>query len=476
MADENPLLAVDQQIVGDCYTSREVMETLITLCDEFGSRFGGTEGERRAAEYLKTKMEAYGLRNVHMEPVEYVGWIRGEAKLEVINPIEKVIPCISLPHSPAANLEGIIVDMGDGAPEDFERRAEEIRGKIVMTTSVVSPKGSKRWIHRGEKYGRSLLAGAIGFIFVNHYAGYGPATGGIGHGGEALVPGVSVSYETGALIRRLAKRDGQVRIRLTSTDQCRPMTSWNVVGELPGSEEPEEIVMLGSHYDGHDISQGAEDPASGVAAVLEAARLLARYAPPLPCTVRFVMWGVEEIGLLGSRAYVEVHANELDRIRFYLNMDSAGAKSNERDIVLNEWPPLQPLMEQWGREMAHEFAVGQRTSAHSDHFPFFMNGVPTGGMQSAEQSLAGRGYGHTQYDTVDKVEVKYLREASTLAARLALRIASEANWPIARRDEAAVLALLDTPEYREERALRARVDALYRQSRQGEAVEPGGGR
>ena len=68
--------------------------------------------------------------------------------------------------------------------------------------------------------------------------------------------------------------------------------------------------------------------------------------------------------------------------------------------------------------MALEFAVGQRTSAHSDHYPFFMAGVPTGGMQSADLSLAGRGYGHTQYDTVDKVDPTCLREASTLAARL----------------------------------------------------------
>jgi Zn-dependent M28 family amino/carboxypeptidase len=399
--------------------------------------------------------------------VEYVGWVRGEVKLEIVSPIEREIPCISLPHSPAASLEGTIVDMGDGAPGDFEDRAEEIKGKIVMTTSVVSPKGSKRWIHRGEKYGRSLLAGASGFIFVNHYPGYGPATGGIGHDGEALVPGISISMEDGALLRRLAKQAGEVKIRLTSTDRCEPMTSWNVVGDLPGREQADQIVMLGSHYDGHDISQGAEDPASGVVSVLEAARLLARHAPELPCTVRFALWGIEEIGLLGSRAYVEAHADELDQIRFYLNMDSAGTKSNKRDIVLNEWPALQSLLEGWGEEMALEFAVGQKTSAHSDHFPFFLCGVPTGGMQSVQPSLEGRGYGHTQYDTVDKVELTCLREASTLAARLALRLASEEEWPVARRDQDAVLALLDTPEYQEERELHARVDEFYQEARAG---------
>ena len=89
MSGNNRFLSVDQQIIGDCYSSREVMATLVTLCDEFGSRFGGTEGERQAAEYLLTKMKAYGLKNVHLEPVEYIGWIRGQAKLEVISPITR---------------------------------------------------------------------------------------------------------------------------------------------------------------------------------------------------------------------------------------------------------------------------------------------------------------------------------------------------------------------------------------------------
>ncbi len=200
--------------------------------------------------------------------------------------------------------------------------------------------------------------------------------------------------------------------------------------------------------------------------MLEAARVLAGYAPTLPCTVRFALWGIEEIGLYGSRQYVKAHANELSNIRFYLNMDSAGTETNNRDIVLNEWPDLESCFERWSEELAVEFAVGQSVTAYSDHFPFFMAGVPTGGMQSAERSLAGRGYGHTQYDTVDKVDLTSLREASTLAARLALRIASEETWPVTCRDEQAVLELLDSPEYREEQEYRDRLDAFYEKARQ----------
>ena len=471
MSHQNPFLSLDQQIIGDAYTSAEPMDNLIILCDDFGSRFGGTEGERQAAEFLKAKLEEYGLNNVHLEPIQYIGWTRGEAKLEIVSPIQKTIPCISLPHSPPTDLEGIILDIGDGAPDDFDQQADEIKDHIVMTSSVASPKGSRRWIHRGEKYGRSCMAGATGFIYVNHYAGYGPVTGGIGRAlslsnhdkdnGEGLIPAISICKEDGAFIQRLVKRHGQVSIRLTTTDRCQPMTSWNIIGDLPGQQYPNQIVMLGSHYDGHDISQGATDPASGTVSVLEAARVLAKYAPNLPCTVRFALWGIEEIGLVGSKEYVKAHIDELSNIRFYLNMDSAGAESNNKDIVLNEWLDLQSHFEHWSEEMALDFVVGQSVMAFSDHFPFFMDGVPTGSIESAERSLSGRNYGHTQWDTVDKVYLADLREASTLAARLALRIASEETWPVAQRDKETVAKILDRPEYYEEEAYRERLNVYY---------------
>ena len=465
---KNTFLDIDRQIVGEIYTSRETMENVYVLCDDFGSRFGGTAGERQAADYMAAKLTEYGLQNVHLEPVPYIGWTRGQTRLTMVSPIQKEIACISLPHSPPADLELELVDMGDGAPGDFDRRAAELAGKAVMTTSVVNPRNSRRWIHRSEKYGRSLLAGAKAFLFVNHYPGLGPATGSIGHDGEALIPGVSISHEDGEFIKRVLKRHGPVRIHIESDDHSSPMTSWNVLGELPGRSAEPEMVMLGCHYDGHDIAQGADDPVSGVVAVLEAARVLAAYAPTLPHTVRFALWGVEEIDLLGSRAYVAAHADDLARVRFYLNMDSAGSAVNRRDIVLNEWPELELTFAHWSEEMAWPFAVGQSLHAFSDHFPFFMAGVPTGGLESAQKTQAGRGFGHTRYDTVDKLEINALREAAAVAARLAVRIASDAHWSVARRSKQAVQELLDGPEYREERRFREQIDALYRQARVGD--------
>ncbi len=461
----NQYFHLDQALAGDGYTSLEAMDVLTTLCDEFGSRFGGTKGERLAADFMKAKLEAYGLHDVHLEEFPYVTWRRGKVTLEITSPIQKEIPCISLPYSPPAAVEATLIDLNDGSPADFDQLAADIDGKIVLANSVVFPKGSKRWVHRSEKYGRSLLNGAVGFIFMNHYPAYGPATGGIGfEGNEALIPGISVSYEDGTFLQRLLKRHGQVSVRITSTDRCEPAVSWNVIGEIPGKVDRSTIVMLGSHYDGHDISQGAQDPASGAAAVLETARLLGKHAVDLPHTVRFALWGVEEIGLLGSRAYVDAHAHELDQIRFYFNMDGAGAVEN-KGVALNEWEALETLVAAWQKEMAVDFGITQSVNAFSDHYPFLLKGVPTGGMESVPQSTGGRGYGHTRYDTLDKVTLRELQDAAVLAARLAIRLASEEKWPVSRRSQDAVEEILNRPEYLETQAIKAQVASFYKKKR-----------
>ncbi|RMF91245.1 MAG: M28 family peptidase [Nitrospinota bacterium] len=459
---ENPYLNYDQQMLGDIYTAGEAMDNLITLCDDFGSRFGGTEGERQAVAFLREKFTGYGLSNAHLEPYTYNGWIRGEACLEILEPIQRTIPCISLPYSPPAQIQGKLLYLREGGPDDFARQHDQIRGKIVMVTSKNPPQLS-RWVHRSEKYNRSVVAGAVGFIFMNHYPGLGPATGSIAGNREALIPGISVSKEWGEFLVRLAERKGEVTLRITTTDKTEPMQSWNVVAELPGQRYPDELVIIGSHYDGHDISQGAEDPASGMVVVLEAARVLAKYArEALDRTVRFIGFGNEEIGLIGAREYVKAHQDELSRIRFMLNLDSAGGRKR-KGIVLNQWPELEPLLQEVAAEMVAEMPIGQQTSAFSDHFPFFLEGVPTGMMGDAETPREGRGFGHTAFDTVDKVLLSNLREAAANVCRVVLRIANHAAWPVKRRSPEQVRTLLESDANLEIMRLREAVEKLYQE-------------
>ena len=443
MSKTNPYLQIDQQMVGDIYTSQEVMENLTVLCDEYGARFAGTPEEHQAANFIAACFKRYGLQDVKLEAYPYAGWTRGAATLEVIEPIRRTLHCISLPYCSAGDITTELASAGHGSPAEYEALGDTT-GKLVMAQSS-SPPDLGRWVHRKEKFERAVLAGASGFIFVSEHPGVGPETGSLQNNREAPIPGISVCQEDGAFLTRLLARDsGKVTLKLKTTDVNEPRTSWNVVADLPGRENSEEMVILGCHYDGHDISQGAHDPASGMVSVIEAARALSTYAADsLKRTVRFIAFGTEEIGLTGAFRYIDAHASELDNIRFMLNMDAAGGASR-KGIVLHSWDALESFFNTAREQMHAEMPVGQKLNSYSDHFPYFLKGVPSCHMGDPDASPSGRGFGHTAYDTLEKVKLEDLRAASAVGARIALRCANADDFPAKRRDSEAVQKIIDT--------------------------------
>ena len=443
MSKKNPYLQLDRQMVGDIYTSQEVMENLTVLCDEYGARFAGTPEEYEAATFIAACFERYGLQNVKLETYPYAGWTRGTASLEVLEPISRVLHCISLPYCPAADITTELVSVGCGSPDEYAALGPA-DGKLVMAKSA-SPPDLGRWVHRKEKFERAVLAGASGFIFVSEHPGVGPETGSLQNDNPAPIPGISVCKEDGEFLARLiARNNGNVTLKLRTTDINEPRTSWNVVADLPGTEDTEDMVIVGCHYDGHDISQGAHDPASGMVAVIEASRVLSTYAADsLKCGIRFIAFGTEEIGLTGAFRYVDAHSSELDNIRFMINMDAAGGASR-KGIVLHHWNDLGPFFNTARQQMNTEMPVGQKVHSYSDHFPFFLKGVPSCHMGDPESAPAGRGFGHTAYDTLDKIELANLRAASATGARVALRCANADHFPAKRRTAEAVQDIVDT--------------------------------
>ena len=444
MSKTNPYLQLDRQIVGDIYTSQEVMENLTVLCDDYGSRFAGTPEEYAAANFIAECFKRYGLRNVKLEEYPYAGWTRGAATLEMIEPMQRALHCISLPYCPAGDITGELVSVGHGSPAEYSAIDETAPGKLVMAQSS-SPPELGRWVHRKEKFERAVLGGASAFIFVSEHPGVGPETGSLQNDRAAPIPGISVCKEDGEFLQRSLARHGKVTLKLRTTDINEPRTSWNVVAELPGrGRHRKEQVILGCHYDGHDISQGAHDPASGMVSVMEAARVLSAYtAGSLKRTVRFIAFGTEEIGLTGAFRYVDAHASELDNARFMLNMDAAGGASR-KGIVLHQWQTLQPFFQEAAAQLHAEVPVGQKVHSYSDHFPFFLKGVPSAHIGDPGAPPAGRGFGHTAYDTLEKVKLENLRAASAVGARIALRCANADDFPAKRRNPEEVQNIIET--------------------------------
>ena len=449
MTTVNPYLQLDQKMVGDIYTSTEPMALLRTLCDQFGSRFGGTEGASLASDFLKEKFQSYGLKNVHKDAYDYDGWFRGKANLQVQSPVDRELTCISLPYSPPTELEGKLVFVGDGQAEDFEKAKHQIPGNIVLAQSGGG--------HRMEKYDRAILHDAIAFIFQNHYPGYGEVTGTIGWNHEAIIPGIGTSYETGEFLRRLHNQNGEVRVRIQTTDELRPTQAWNIVGELPGNLHPEEIIIVGCHYDGHDISQGAVDPLSGLVVVTEIARVLSAYAGgKLFRTVRFVAWSNEEVGLFGAYNDARRYQNDPASVCFTWNLDSAGRSGERKGIQLHQLPDFEPFIENAAREMGLEVPIHQGVGGYSDHYPYFLLGIPSGSIATVGRP-PGRGFGHTAFDTLDKIHVMCIWEAAALGARVILRQLNATSLPLRPRPAEEVERLLKEDPSFEQYRLRSAI-------------------
>ncbi len=446
---------IERRVLGEVWTSDAIYRHLRHLCDDLGARFGGSASEHAAAEYLLRQMRDYGLQGVHLEEFPVYTWERGPCELALVAPVERRLSAIAMPFAGSGDLEGELVDVGEGETADFERAGDAVRGKIVLSAAETNKPGEVT-LHRTDKYRLAVDAGATGYVFVNKNPGLLHITGALyarNPGGaedadhEAPIPAVGVTFETGSLIRRLAER-GPARVRLHLRNRTYRSHSANVVGDIPGGERPDEVVLFGGHYDGHDIAQGAADDAAGTLVGLEVGRVLAPFAGRLRRTVRIICFGYEELGLGGSWKHTERYTAEGDAetLRFVMNLDGAGRGGGGQErITATGDPALESYFRGLPARLLYDFEVGDRIGAHSDHFPFFLAGFPSATLNSrdATAGMIGRGYGHTEGDTVDKVSLRGLQMGAAFAARVAVDLATVEPFPVGRRGEAEVREALE---------------------------------
>jgi aminopeptidase YwaD len=403
---------LEQAIIGNIWNSPDLWETLAYLCDACNSRFAGTADERRAGDYIMERFRAYGLENVHAEPFEMRGWERGEAKLTAFEGDRAVelAPCIALPGSVGCDLEAEIIDAGQGSAADFARLGGQVAGKIVLTSSDGPG--------RGEKYQAAIAAGAVAFIFANTHPGLLAPTGSIAD----ELPGVGLAYEPAAKLRRMLKKQ-PVRAHLSVDAKVLTVTARNIVGEIPGSDPQQGWIVACGHYDGHDVSQGAQDNAAGSAILVEAARQLAPLREHLKLGIRFVLFSGEELGLYGSYAYAPAHAAEHDQIRLVFNADVLALAmplvlQTQASPALADYLRSLPLA-----ELDCVVNDGPRSFImNSDHFPFSLAGIQA--VWALTTSAPSGAYIHTAADTLDKVEPRLLNQTAAALTRVLWRMTS----------------------------------------------------
>ena len=413
--------------IGETFTSTTGWEHLETLVD-MKTRMAGTDGERQAAEHTRDALTNIGARNTRLDTFELQGWTRGAAEIQSDDITQE---CIALPRSPSGNVAGDLVDLDYGLPDDFE---QDLSGKIVLVASDM-PSWFDRDVHRREKYYRAVEAGAAGFIYRNHIDGCLPPTGSVGTADAPIgeIPAVGVSKEVG---KRLSRRFDGDEVTITTDVEIYDTSSQNIHADI--GPDTDEAVLLTSHVDAHDIGEGAADNGAGTALVVEVARALSQREDELETRVHIIVYGAEEVGLVGS--HYDANKRDQETIKAIINND--GVVRN-RTLVCHAhgFDGLVDAATAVADRMDHPIDVPPELNPHSDHWPYVQWGVP-GYHVRADTGDIGRGWGHTHADTLDKLSVRDLREQAILLTELVVELASN-DTIIEHREPAAIAEQLE---------------------------------
>jgi carboxypeptidase Q len=424
------------------------------LTDVIGPRLTGSPAMRRANDWTAAKLREYGADSVALEPWPFgVAWRRGPLSMRLLAPHERWISAASWAWAPGTNgpVAGDVVYVDAKTRSDFDRRfAGKLRGAWVLlsppyprtnpfapdradSSRVDSLRRALRRDYTADE--RAFLGSQMAVLGEQGIAGeivdggkdYGLFTMSGAPDEVSPYPRVVIGNQTFAELHRSVARGEPVRVEVNASNTFGRDTliQWNTVGEIRGSELPNEIVLLGAHLDSWDMGTGSTDNASGSIAVLEAARLLgvlkARGVRPRR-TIRFALFSGEEQGLYGSQYYVIAHAREMARFQAVLVLDNGTGRIE--GMALQGWNELQDVWRNMLRPVAAlgPFVVRSGMKGGTDHLPFMHAGVP-----SFNYDQRSRGYDythHSQIDVFDYAVTDDIRQAATVMAVNALQLAN----------------------------------------------------
>jgi len=471
---------LDQSVVREVKDHAEIMRNLLHLSDVIGSRLTGSKNLQKANEWAAERMKAYGLENVKLEPWEIpAGWERGHATMRLVEPDNgRWLTVASRGWTPATKgkIMGDVVYLKIRTRDDMKAYKGKLKDAIVLLTppaqvapvtdtrytsppvptkppeksappakveakapaSVPAPGGRPplpEWFSFRQDVYAFLKAEGVACIVSDSAKPHGLLvttgswpTGDRGTPQESP-PAVFMTHEHFALLHRLLARPAPARTRvevdIANTIVPGPITVFNTVGEIRGSEKPDEFVVLGAHLDSWDLATGTTDNGTGSCVILETARTLAALAArgQRPArTIRFVLFTGEEQGLFGSKEYVKRHKDEMPRTSMALVHDTGTGKVlgiglQGRGAVKTVLEPEIGTLKSLGFE-----GLSLAGSGGTDHLSFEAVGVP--GFACRQDIDEYRFTHHTQSDTFDKAKDVNLVQGAQVLAVTALRVAN----------------------------------------------------
>ena len=465
-----------------------VMEIMSWLTDVYGPRLTNSPGFRKAGDWAVKEMTSWGLVNVKLQPFAPFGrgWANDKFYMMATTPGGS-LPVIGYPQAWTSGTNGVVA--GDAvfatidSPEDMTTWKGKLKGKFLLSTAMPDVPAlfeaqAQRYTDdelreleretvptgRGGRGGRGAFGGGRGgtsafaltrtqFLKDEGVVAIitpGRGTGGtvfVGGGGSreanapATIPAVTIAVEHYGRILRTLQKDQPVRIEMEikNTFYDDP-TSFNVVGEIPGTDKADEVVMLGAHFDSWHAGTGATDNAAGSAVMMEAMRILKQSGLPLRRTVRIGLWGGEEQGLVGSRQYVtDTFADRATmtlkpahaKFAGYFNVDNGTGAI--RGIYLQSNEAVAPIFEAWMKPFNNlgMTTLSIRNTGGTDHQSFDAVGLP--GFQFVQDPVEyGTRTHHSNMDLYERIQEEDMRKNAVIVASFVYLTANR-DLPLPRK-------------------------------------------
>src|SRR6266702_5037984 len=412
------------------------------LANNIGPRLSGSAQAAKAVEYVANELKAIGCQ-VQLEKVMVPHWVRGEETATLVqfpgqaeNTTQKIVLC-ALGPSVATPPEGITAEVI--AVKNFDELKalprEKVAGKIVLFNYPFDKQMAAEG-RGGEAYGEAVVYRADGpsaaarqgavACLIRSVGGADyrlPHTGQTNYADDApKIPAGAVTAEDADLIVDLV-RQGPVKMKLTLTPQQLPdVESYNVVGDIKGSEHPEQVIIVSGHLDSWDLGTGAIDDAAGVAVSMEAANLIQKLHLKPKRTIRVIAWMNEENGLAGSKQYEKDHEKEMSN--HFAAMETDGGAGHPIGINIKGKFEIKKLLAPVLAVLQESGAGGTNFSEHigADIEPLEKAGVPC--FSPIQDSRFDFNYHHSAADTLDKIVPKELAENSAVVAVAAYALAN----------------------------------------------------
>lgn len=422
-------------IAGEGMMNMQPYHQLEDLSDNIGGRVTGSPQAAKAIQWGLEQMRAMGLSNVHAEKWQLdQGWTRVSASAALVSPIQRTLQVDSMGwvgSTPQGGVEGEVAAVN---MYQLDQELKDNRGQWAGKILLIEQKGEKpsreEMMKLFTKFGPFLQAAyaahALGVI-----GGQGGAmaagmhlthTGVLGFDTVYQIPVVSMIAEDQEQLERFLDQGKSLRMKLDVQNRVSgPVETANVVGDIPGTEHPEQVVVIGGHLDSWDLAEGTTDDGVGVATSLGAAEAILKSGQRPRRTMRFVLFTGEEQGLLGSLAYTKMHKDEMKNHVGAVILDNGqgpvvSLDLGGRDDLVAAVQKFSDSVQAFGK-----VKVDDKLEFGTDAGPFILQGLP--GINMGQDSPEYKYTHHSAVDTFDKVKPDLLVRDSTLMALTAFWIA-----------------------------------------------------